>query len=120
MEVSGKLTVKSVKHHLRRIEYNRTFTFAEMTTILAQIEAVLNSRPLMAIHSHSPEGLQVLTAGHFLVGRALMAAPNKPTSVRDGKTVRELYTASGKNGRATTSRTSTSDTSGKRKPKMWK
>lgn len=38
--------VKSVKFHLKRVLGNSIFTNEEMSTILAQIETVLNSRPL--------------------------------------------------------------------------
>lgn len=66
--------VKSVKHHLRRVIGESTLTFEEMTTVLAQVEACLNSRPLQAL-SDDPEDLSTLTPGHFLVGAALNAVP---------------------------------------------
>jgi len=45
-----------------------------MSTLLAQIEACLNLRPLPAL-SDDPEDLAALTLGHFLVGAALTAVP---------------------------------------------
>ncbi|XP_039303484.1 uncharacterized protein LOC120357383 [Solenopsis invicta] len=66
--------VKSLKHHLRRVLGDSTLTFEEMSTLLAQVEACLNSRPLQAL-SDDPEDLAALTPGHFLVGSALTAVP---------------------------------------------
>ena len=52
--------------------------YEEFATIAAQIESCLNSRPLFATTSHSPDGVQVLTPGHYLIGRQLCAYPELP------------------------------------------
>ncbi|KMQ86702.1 hypothetical protein RF55_14258 [Lasius niger] len=66
--------VKATKHHLRRIIGNATFTYEEMATLLTQIEACLNLRPLSAL-SDDPADLTALTPGHFLIDSALKAVP---------------------------------------------
>ena len=50
-------------------------------TVLSQIEACLNSRPLTPL-SPSTDGIEVLTPGHFLIGRPLMALPDPAFSYR--------------------------------------
>lgn len=67
--------VKSVKHHLRRILNDRTPSYQEITTLLCEIEACLNSRPL-APHTEAVDGLDVLTPSHFLIGSAATAIPS--------------------------------------------
>ena len=51
-------------------------------TILCQVESCLNSRPLVAMTSHSPDGIRALTPGHFLTGRELCACPEMPIEVQ--------------------------------------
>ena len=43
--------VKSMKHHLRRVVGTQILHYEELSTILCQIEAVLNSRPLVPLSS---------------------------------------------------------------------
>lgn len=66
--------VKSVKYHLNRI-LNGNMTFEEMSTILCQIEACLNSRPLCPVDTGDPNNFDILTPGHFLIGEPPLNIP---------------------------------------------
>jgi len=66
--------VKSFKHHFRATIGTSILRRDDLETIIAQVESCLNSRPLTPI-STEPEDLEVLTPGHFLIHRPLVAVP---------------------------------------------
>jgi len=65
--------VKSLKTHLKRAVGSHTLSRDEFVTLLCQIEAYLNSRPL----SDDPNDMFALTPGHFLVDRPLVVVPEE-------------------------------------------
>lgn len=71
--------VKSVKGQLKSIFTRTSFTFEQWTTVIAEIEACLNSRPLMP-ESNDPNELNALTPGHFLIGGPITAIPSTDLS----------------------------------------
>ncbi|GBM59033.1 hypothetical protein AVEN_7415-1 [Araneus ventricosus] len=81
-------SIKLAKHHLIRVCKSTILNFEEMTTLLCQIEACINSRPLTPLSS-DPSDISALTPGHFLIGSSLLdlpeptnAQPKLPLSVR--------------------------------------
>ncbi|XP_070855517.1 uncharacterized protein [Drosophila suzukii] len=69
--------VRCVKLHLRRVTGNSTLTFEQMRTLLAQISAVINSRPLC--YTSDTED-NYLSPAHFLIGRPLTTVPDPDLS----------------------------------------
>ena len=70
--------VKSMKFHLKRVVGSQVLTFEEMQTVTCQVEACLNSRPIIAKTSHNMDGIFTLTSGHFLLLKPPMAYPEDP------------------------------------------
>lgn len=68
--------VKSTKYHLKRLMHGRILTFEELSTLLAQIESCLNSRPLCPLSSE-PTDCNALTPAHFLIGEPSLCIPEE-------------------------------------------
>lgn len=66
--------VRSVKTHMKKVIGESTLTYEELSTLLCQIEATLNSRPLCPLSTDVNDNT-ALTPGHFLIGTPLLAAP---------------------------------------------
>ena len=67
--------VKATKKHLKRIMGTTVLTYEEFQTLITQIEAILNSRPISPMSSE-PNDLEPLTPGHFLMGTSPNALPD--------------------------------------------
>ncbi|XP_018368330.1 PREDICTED: uncharacterized protein LOC108764543, partial [Trachymyrmex cornetzi] len=59
-------TVKLFKHHFRRVIGDSLFTFEELNTFVAEVEGILNSRPITTLSS-DPNDMSVLTPAHCLI-----------------------------------------------------
>ncbi|XP_062714016.1 uncharacterized protein LOC134290827 [Aedes albopictus] len=66
--------VKSAKKHLVAVLGSEAATYEDFSTVLAQVEACLNSRPLCPL-STNPDSYEALTPGHFLVGQPINLIP---------------------------------------------
>ena len=71
--------VKSVKNHIVRTIGRQILTFEELYTLLTQIEAMCNSRPLSPLSS-DPNDLSVLSPGMFLTLAPLTTLPEQDYS----------------------------------------
>lgn len=72
---SWEAGIKSAKLHLKRVLGGAHVNFEDFTTVLVQIESILNSRPLCPLPS-TPDQLNPLTPAHFLLGKPLTALPD--------------------------------------------
>ncbi|EDW40014.1 GL16224 [Drosophila persimilis] len=64
--------VRSVQLHLRRVVGTSMLIFEQMRTLLAQVSAVVNSRPLC----YTPDTeVNYLSPAHFLIGRPFTTIP---------------------------------------------
>lgn len=66
--------VKSAKYHLARVVRGAILSLVELQTLLCQIEACLNSRPLTPLSS-DPNDIEPITPAHFLIGGPMIFHP---------------------------------------------
>lgn len=66
--------VKSAKTLMLRTIGQARLTYEELTTVLVDVEAVLNSRPIVALTEDANDE-EALTPGHLLIGSSLKAMP---------------------------------------------
>ena len=73
--------VRSVKEPLRKVLGNALLSYIELYTILTDIEAIVNSRPLTYIGDDINDG-EPITPAHLAIGRSLkcLPEPNKSQS----------------------------------------
>ena len=80
--------VKQMKALLFKYLGIQRLTSEEFYTILTEVEAILNSRPLVSLDSAPVDGAQVLTPAHFLIGRSIKALPDQPDNRPNIKALR--------------------------------
>ncbi|XP_037515039.1 uncharacterized protein LOC119391431 [Rhipicephalus sanguineus] len=66
--------VRTIKLPLRKVLGKARLNFEELTTVLTEVEAVVNSRPLTYIESDSGEP-RALTPADLIIGRRLTTLP---------------------------------------------
>ncbi|GFY35637.1 integrase catalytic domain-containing protein [Trichonephila clavipes] len=72
--------IRSIKFHLKRVLGETILTFEELTTLLTQIEGLLNSRPLSYVNDSDIECISTLTPSHFLTGDVLSVPEELPST----------------------------------------
>ena len=67
--------VKSAKKLLKDSLETSLLTFEELTTVLTQVETVMNSSPLLPLETLPEDGVQPFTPSHFLMGKPTVSLP---------------------------------------------
>ncbi|XP_064470062.1 uncharacterized protein LOC135384806 [Ornithodoros turicata] len=73
--------VRSVKTSLRKVLGRSSLTLPELTTVLTETEATINSRPITFVYAESEEP-EPLTPSHLLIGKRLTRLPPFVTSAQ--------------------------------------
>lgn len=87
--------VRSVKTALKKVLGRSSLCFEALTTVLAEVEAMVNSRPLTYLYSEVGEP-SVITPAHFLIGQSLTVLPetslsnDRPGCVTQKETARQF------------------------------
>ena len=68
--------VKSTKRCLKKILANARLNYEELLTLLCEVEAVLNSRPITYVYCEDME--TPLTPSHLVQGKRLLTLPDPP------------------------------------------
>ena len=68
--------IQSVKKCLRKSVGRSTLSFDQLNTLLVEIEAIINSRPLMYVYPDSEGVSYALSPSHLIHGRCLTTTPN--------------------------------------------
>ena len=67
--------VKSLKYHWKRIVGKALLTFEEFITLITEVEACLNSHPLIALSNEPDDPSYLSSPGYFLIGAPLTSLP---------------------------------------------
>ena len=70
-----EIMIKLVKNCLRKVLFKKKVTLVELETILVEIQARVNNRPLTYINSDR-DNLEILTPSHLLTGRRVNLFPS--------------------------------------------
>lgn len=65
--------IRTIKESLRKVLKANCFDYDELYTLLIEVEAIVNSRPLTTLSASLEE--EPLTPAHFLIGRRLLSVP---------------------------------------------
>ncbi len=73
--------IRCVKSSMKKCIGSVQLTYDELQTVVIEIKAVLNSRPLTYLYENELE--QALTPSHLIIGRRLLSLPDQPTDTDD-------------------------------------
>lgn len=85
--------IRSVKNSLKKVIGRRVLTEEELVTLLTEVEAIINSRPLTYAYSEAQEP-QPLSPSHFTTGKRLTSLPKPSDSDLqngDAESLRRLW-----------------------------